>query len=167
MSSVAETPLLSDRAVVGAYDPAEPPRQSFEYMQPAGGRVAIFELRGARWADDVASRLRELMRLPRDWDTYGGIAVKQTSAAQALWFLTRFLEPGSAAPWVVPLSDGGVQFEWHREGVDVEIVFSPEEGDEASVVDQIHGVTWEGEPEDVLYEPVRSLLHPVLSSLRA
>jgi hypothetical protein len=29
------------------------------------------------------------------------------------------------APWVVPLSDGGVQMEWHERGLDIEIGVPP------------------------------------------
>ena len=37
------------------------------------------------------------------------------------------MQPNSPSPSVVPLADGGVQLEWHRNKQDLEIVFPREE----------------------------------------
>ena len=37
------------------------------------------------------------------------------------------LGPTSPAPRVVPLSSGGLQLEWHRQGIDLEVVFDRDE----------------------------------------
>ena len=50
-------------------------------------------------------------------------------AAQALTFFASALPPTTAPPSLSPLNDGGVQAEWHRGGLDVEIVFSPDESE--------------------------------------
>jgi len=51
------------------------------------------------------------------------------AALEALEFLAIAAEPDTAPPLVAPLNDGGIQIEWHRGGIDVEVVFStdPEE----------------------------------------
>ena len=160
MSCLADAPL-SGREVADTYDPSEEQPQSFAWVWHLPRPRLLAELDQAAWYPEVASRLAELMRLPRDWDSYGGVAVNQRSAARALWFLSRSLERDSDAPWVVPLGDGGVQLEWHRPGFDVEIVFS-ESGNEATVFDEARGIEWEGDPE-----AARSVLNAVVSSLRS
>ena len=166
MSSVAEKPLLSDRAIIGTYDPARRQPQSFGYAPPPSPGPVSHELLAARWYQPVVQRLFDLTRLPRNWDSYGGVAVTSANARDALWFLVRFLESASVPPWVVPLSDGGVQLEWHRDGVDLEVVFS-HEGDEFAITDDPHGIAWEGDPETALRGEALRMLQPVLVVLRA
>jgi hypothetical protein len=60
----------------------------------------------------------------------------------------------------VPLSEGGVQLEWHTSSLDIEAMFS-DEGDEVSVDDHTAHTEWEGEVEESFH-----LLRPVLPSLR-
>jgi len=43
---------------------------------------------------------------------------------QAVEFLLRVALPHVPPPAIVPLSDGGIQLEWHEGGVDLEISFS-------------------------------------------
>src|SRR6266540_746650 len=143
VSSLADAPPLTTRREAATYDPAATPPQLVGFEQQ--------EIPRAEWLDGVVPRLVELMRLPRNWDSYGGVAVTRVNAARGLWYLTRFLEVESTAPWVVPLSDGGVQFEWHRPDVDLEITFS-DETIEVSASDRIHGIEWEGDPEAALAE---------------
>jgi hypothetical protein len=166
MSSVAEAPLLSDRAVIGTYDPTRRPPQSFGYAPPPSHGPVSYTLLSARWFQPVVQRLVDLTRLPRNWDSYGGVAVMSANATDALWFLARFLESASVPPWVVPLSDGGVQLEWHRDGVDLEVVFSAE-GNEFALTDAAHDIAWEGDPETALRQETLQMFRPVLGVLRA
>ena len=69
--------------------------------------------------------------LPENWDSYGAPRV----SADAIRRAARWLE--SVA--VVPCSDGGVQLEWHSDGVDFEIVFSAN-GDIEAWMEGIDGV---------------------------
>jgi hypothetical protein len=41
--------------------------------------------------------------------------------------MNAILGPTSPAPRVVPLSSGGLQLEWHRQGIDLEVVFERHE----------------------------------------
>jgi hypothetical protein len=45
---------------------------------------------------------------------------------EALSFLAGVLPADSAPPSIAPLNDGGIQAEWHRGGLDVELIFSPD-----------------------------------------
>jgi hypothetical protein len=47
--------------------------------------------------------------------------------AEALTFCGAALRRDAAPPSVAPLNDGGVQVEWHRGGLDVELIFSPDD----------------------------------------
>lgn len=49
--------------------------------------------------------------------------------AEAFNFLLEAALPTTAPPLVAPLNDGGIQLEWHRGGIDVELVFSPDENE--------------------------------------
>jgi hypothetical protein len=62
--------------------------------------------------------LTRLARLEPGWDTYDA----QPIAPAAISAARRFLD-GLDHPSVVPTSDGGVQVEWHVNGVDVEVLF--------------------------------------------
>ena len=80
-----------------------------------------------RWIAAVTARLRELIAMAPGWDGHAGRAPELAYISQAIAFLARVMGPGTAPPAMVPTSDGGLQLEWHRSGLDVEILFSPEE----------------------------------------
>ena len=66
----------------------------------------------------------EIQCLPENWDSYGAPVVKNELVQKALYLLGLVMEQNSPVPAVVPLSDGGVQLEWHRRKQDLEIVFT-------------------------------------------
>jgi len=110
------------------------------------------------WLPSAVTGLGGTLGLARGWDTYDAAPVSERIVQRALGFLLRFLEPSSPPPAVVPLSDGGVQMEWHRGGLDIEVTFSPREAPEMYVRDIANGNEWEGEPTPDLIEQVRPLL---------
>jgi hypothetical protein len=67
--------------------------------------------------------LRDLLQLPGDWDGYGAVQIQERIAQKALMVLVEVMENDAPAPSVVPLSDGGIQVEWHRRGRSLEIEF--------------------------------------------
>jgi hypothetical protein len=115
------------------------------------------------WLDATVKGLGSTLSLARGWDTYDGAPVSTRSVDRALAFLFAFLEPSSPTPSVVPLSDGGVQVEWHRGGLDIEVTFSPREAPELYVRDLETGNEWDGDATPELIEQVR----PLLARLRA
>lgn len=83
--------------------------------------------------DNVVDRLRELLlartpeveqllTLRENWDSYGApkISHEAVEGAKLLWSLL------ATEPSFVPMSDGGVQMEWHNRGFDVELEISPD-----------------------------------------
>lgn len=77
-------------------------------------------------------RLDEIAQLPDDWDSYGAVrpTTEAVSAAQdlltALWAGLVDAVDQTAVPWAVaPLADGGVQFEWRRQGGAIEVEIAP------------------------------------------
>ena len=69
-----------------------------------------------------------LIQLPGGWDSYGAKPVSSDAARAATTLLVQAASavPNLAAPAVVPTVRGGLQLEWHRQGVDLEIEFEPD-----------------------------------------
>lgn len=106
--------------------------------------VVPWEIAHSRWFRPAVEQLGALLTLPPNWDSYGGRPTAQGCASQTISFLAQTFPAQVAPPWVVPLHDGGIQLEWHRGGVDVEVVLSPEEGGHLYVADLAAGDEWEG-----------------------
>ena len=138
MLPVAETELLAAREVVWAADtPATAPwtahdYSGFEGTQRTSAPTLLVNVGGHRiqlrgvdpdepWLRPTLARLASLMSLAPNWDGYGGAPVTPQAAACALQFLARVMESRTSLPSVVPLGPGGVQLEWHRGGLDVEV----------------------------------------------
>ena len=68
----------------------------------------------------------DLVRLPNGWNSYGAKPVSPEAARHTITFLvhTASVIPNIAAPAVVPTVRGGIQLEWHQNGMDLEIGFS-------------------------------------------
>jgi hypothetical protein len=79
------------------------------------------------WFDPLMQGFADLLTLQPNWDSNGGGAIDPKVIHYAMNFINGLLGPTSPAPRAVPLSSGGVQLEWHRQGVDLEVVFDPNE----------------------------------------
>jgi len=79
------------------------------------------------WFDPVMQGFIDLLTLPPNWNSYGAGAIDAKVVHDAMNFINGLLGPTSPAPRVVPLSSGGLQLEWHRQGVDLEVVFDRNE----------------------------------------
>jgi hypothetical protein len=72
---------------------------------------------------DLDRRLTSFARLEANWDGYDGKPI----SSLAITAVRRFIEAVKPEyTELVPCSDGGVQIEWHVNGVDVEIIFGPD-----------------------------------------
>jgi hypothetical protein len=69
----------------------------------------------------VRARLKELLDLSEGWDSYGADPI-DPRAVDGAW---RVLEVLEQEPAVIPCVDGGVQLEWHRAMIDLEIRITP------------------------------------------
>ena len=79
------------------------------------------------WFDPLMQGFVDLLTLPHDWNSYGAGAIDQNMVLSAMNLITGLLGPTSPVPRVVPLSSGGLQLEWHRKGIDLEVVFDRNE----------------------------------------
>ena len=97
----------------------ERPGQQFEVVAPRGPLPI--------WLRPLVNGLRAVLALPADWDSYGAPRIALPPVLAAFELAANSLGPNSPPPSVVPLSSGGVQFEWHRQNFELEIVFEPGE----------------------------------------
>lgn len=75
------------------------------------------------WVTPTVQSLLDLLQLPQNWDGYGAVRIQEQIAQKVLMVLVEVMESDAPAPSIVPLSDGGVQVEWHRRGRNLEIEF--------------------------------------------
>jgi len=95
---------------------------------PSGGQITL-KLEGTvpDWMDQVLDGLSDLLKLPNDWDGYGGAPISERIVRDSVLTLLMVAQPSSPPPCVVPLGSGGVQLEWHRRGLHLEIEIYPGE----------------------------------------
>jgi hypothetical protein len=79
------------------------------------------------WLKPTTLALLDLLQLPRNWDGYGAVQIREQIAQDALMVLVEIMDDDTPVPSIVPLSDGGIQIEWHRHGQNLEIEFRAEE----------------------------------------
>jgi|SRR5271157_5048898 len=79
------------------------------------------------WFDALMQGFVDLLTLPPNWNSYGAGVVDPKIVHYAMNFINGLLGPTTPAPRVVPLSSGGLQLEWHRKGINLEVVFDRDE----------------------------------------
>lgn len=77
----------------------------------------------------VKDRLEELYNLKPDWGGYGETA----PFPESIRAIKRILQVLSTPPSICPTYNGGVQAEWHIDGLDIEIEYDVEQGVETWV----------------------------------
>jgi hypothetical protein len=98
------------------------------------------------WMEAVAGRFAELLSLRPDWNGHGACPVGSGNVLAAGRFLAAVMEPATPAPTIVPTAGGGLQLEWHRAGLDVELLFGEEDPPLLYVAELDSGREWEGTP---------------------
>lgn len=90
-------------------------------------RVSVTASTGtpADWLRPIVERFQALASLTEDWDGYGSPAPDRHTLINALDVLQRFMLATIAVPAVAPTPTGGVQFEWHQGGWDIEVEVTP------------------------------------------
>jgi hypothetical protein len=78
------------------------------------------------WLEPSIQSIGRLLMLPRNWDLEDAPPVQVSSAQWALEGLARFMGDASAAPQWTPTRAGGLQADWHQDGIDLEIAFDCE-----------------------------------------
>jgi len=116
----------ADRVLVSAFQqPILMPRQRKYYSR---GQTYTIEWQDhgqplPAWFDALMQGFVDLLTLSTNWDSYGAGAIDSKLVHGAVNFINGLLGPATPAPRVVPLSSGGLQLEWHRQGIDLEVVF--------------------------------------------
>lgn len=126
--------------------------------EPSIVRVKV-QTPAASWVRDAIAEIEQLTALSADWDTYGASPITASAATKAVRFLVDNAYAELARPSIVPMSDGGIQLEWHRGGVDLEISIS--DGDSGVFVAHAGA----GESEEAPLSDARSHLLSRLSQL--
>ena len=114
----------------------------------------LFEIRDKRfritfsgdepnWLYDSLGKLRNLALLPENWDSNNGLPTSTNAIYKALEFMSRHLPFNAVAPSIVPVSDGGLQLEWHPLSGDLEICFDREGKLSAAFGSSASGEEWE------------------------
>ena len=73
------------------------------------------------WINSLVEQLQRVVALNGGWDGASARPVTSDALATALTVLEETMEWDTLAPKVIPVSDGGIQLEWHCAGVDLEI----------------------------------------------
>lgn len=101
------------------------------------------------WVKPAITAVMDIQALPENWDSYRGRKISRDLIGQSLSVLGQIMEVASPAPSVVPLADGGLQFEWHRKQQDLEIVFPADDAQRFFYQCRARGVEQEGLASDV------------------
>jgi len=92
----------------------------------------------------LAAGLARIAPLPPNWDSYGASAISIDAIRSAVEVMKFHASQRTPAPEVVPMSSGGVQLEWHENGVDFEVSCRADRSIEFTIEDQRSGNAWEG-----------------------
>jgi len=63
----------------------------------------------------------DVLGLPPGWNSYSAKPIEPRNAIRAIRLLAEFLEPTTPPPIIVPTVRGGIQFEWHTKGINIEV----------------------------------------------
>lgn len=114
----------------------------FRIMMP--GKLQIDATDLPDWMMTVVRAFPHLLRLPDDWNGPNSPRIDLAVLSSALKSLATFMQPNSLAPQVTPTVRGGVQVEWHKNGVDLEIEYGPGQWDGDALFSDQTGEEWDG-----------------------
>lgn len=77
------------------------------------------------WLASTDDALRKLTQLSPGWDSYRARPTSTRAAAVARELLRRTMQDETPVPSIVPMSQGGIQLEWHLRGMNIEVTVPP------------------------------------------
>ena len=92
------------------------------------------------WLPITNRELNELLNLEADWDSYGAKPVNPDAAVATIWFLGLVMQKESMMPFILPMSSGNIQLEWHASGIDIEVEITPN-GPNVLSIEEANGVS--------------------------
>lgn len=78
------------------------------------------EIRPAKWLNKTITDMVRLLMLPQDWNSDSPNRI-EPKVIEKILSLLLVIDPDVNPPTVVPLTQGGIQVEWHQNGIDFEI----------------------------------------------
>lgn len=115
--------------------PWEPSASLFEFLKKIVGKstvavessVDVWSDRSLPpWIEPLLKQLESVLALKPGWDGGDGRRVTIDALATGLRVLEETMAWDTVAPTVIPVSDGGIQLEWHCAGVDLEVYIEPD-----------------------------------------
>lgn len=100
------------------------------------------------WLSGAITRIRHLLTLPANWDSYGASPVDPSVADTMVRFLSDPMWVSTPIPMIVPTTEGGLSVGWRRDPVAIEVAFDPQGPGVAYVCDEF-GAEWEGDLSEV------------------
>lgn len=83
--------------------------------------VLNFDAPPAVWLVDVIHRMQAIAHYAANWDGAGARPVSTGAMRSAAHLVGAIAKPGMPCPTVGATPEGGIQFEWHRGGWDLEV----------------------------------------------
>lgn len=75
---------------------------------------------------DIIKKVNSFLLLPFNWDSYGSKPISVEAHKNAVLFIEHVLESIVLLPFVVPVSGGGIQFEWMIKRGELSVLFLPD-----------------------------------------
>ena len=88
--------------------------QHFEFKDTSAPSSSFGNDKIYRWAAPITARLRNLLRLPPNWDSVGARQIDPRNAMTAVNILEFIMDDDTPVPEVFPTVCGGVQLEWGK-----------------------------------------------------
>lgn len=92
----------------------------------SAGELVIRAEAPPAWFEPTLASMAELLQLEPDWDSYGARRVEPRTIPYGLDLLKYSMREATPTPLVVPAPRGGLQFEWHTGGMDLEVEVLPD-----------------------------------------
>lgn len=108
------------------------PERVVELRSVTGDRlhIELFEMPPA-WLWRMFEHVKELLSLPRGWNSYAAAPVTLAAATALLETVRDAMSDRTPFPHISPLSSGGIQVEWHERDLDIEVAI--DEGGHSSM----------------------------------
>ncbi len=117
----------------------------------AGGKKYRMKLnvpRGAlpEWFVPSLRRCAPLLSLPCGWNSAGAPPIEARAIQLAMDALWSFMADKGSLPQWTPTRSGGVQLDWHENGIDLEIEFAPDAAEGYAVFSDVEDqmADWDG-----------------------
>lgn len=145
--------------IPAAFEAREASMRRQDRLLLPSGRLVFFEYEDDRptWLVQSINSLESLLQLRENWNSYRAQPVHEVAVVASLQTLAEVMRDNTPLPAFVPTVSGGIQLEWHLQGLDIEIQVSPDGERWASIEDLRAGTTWESDLATDL-EPLYDIL---------